>query len=197
MRISDWSVATADGILKQALFWPLGGIRPWSGKPRIVWGPRSHHHFPHSPETVWYGRLNSNHDPYLPVLGNSSKTGSHLLRAEIPHRDSLVVTTGHLDSVDGPLRNMARIRAAYLLSDKTSVEVLKKRLAGLDVPGSAWRGSANEIIALAEYRAGNLAEADKLITVLLADPETPAGLRQRAQLFAALLRPQLDSKANK
>ena len=68
-------------------------------------------------------------------------------------------------------------------------------LAGLDVEGSAWRASAQEIIALAEYRAGNLDEADRLIRGLIADTQTPAGLRQRAQLFAAILKPQVDAKA--
>lgn len=98
-------------------------------------------------------------------------------------------------SVDGSLRDLSRVRAAYLLADSASVDELKSRLAGLDVDGSAWRASAHEILALAEYRAGNLEAADKLVTGLIADPNTPVGLRQRAQLFAAILKPQLDTKA--
>ncbi|MGI9463370.1 MAG: tetratricopeptide repeat protein [Aestuariivirgaceae bacterium] len=98
-------------------------------------------------------------------------------------------------SVDGALRDLSKMRAAYLLADTASVDDLKKRLAGLDVEGSAWRASSQEIIALAEFRAGNLDEADKLVKGLIADPNTPAGLRQRAQLFAAILKPQLDAKA--
>ena len=98
-------------------------------------------------------------------------------------------------SVDGSLRDLSRVRAAYLLSDSATVDDLKKRLAGLDVDGSAWRATAQEILALAEYRTGNLAAADKLVQALIADQNTPAGLRQRAQLFAAILKPQLDTKA--
>ncbi len=98
-------------------------------------------------------------------------------------------------SVDGALRDLSKVRAAYLLADSASVDDLRKRLGGLDVEGSAWRASAHEIIALAEYRAGNLDAANKLVTELIADPGTPAGLRQRAQLFAAILKPQLDAKA--
>jgi hypothetical protein len=97
-------------------------------------------------------------------------------------------------SVDASLRDLSRVRAAYLLADSASVDDLKKRLAGLDVDGSAWRSSAQEIFALAQYRSGDLAAADKLVKALIADPETPAGLRQRAQLFAAILKPQLDTK---
>ena len=97
-------------------------------------------------------------------------------------------------SADGALRDLARVRAAYLLAGKASPDDLKSRLAGLDVQGSAWRSSAHEIIALAQFRAGNLKEADRLVTQLIVDPETPAGLRQRARLFSAMLKPQLDSK---
>lgn len=97
-------------------------------------------------------------------------------------------------SVDSSLRDLSRVRAAYLVADSASVDDLKKRLAGLDVDGSAWRSSAQEIFALAQYRSGDLAAADKLVKALIADPKTPAGLRQRAQLFAAILKPQLDTK---
>ncbi len=95
-------------------------------------------------------------------------------------------------STDAALKDLARVRAAYLLASDASPEDLKKRLAGLDVPGSAWRASAREILALAEYRAGNLSAADKLLSSLLSDPATPAGMRQRAQRFSALLKPRLD-----
>ena len=98
-------------------------------------------------------------------------------------------------SADGALQDLARVRAAYLLASDASPADLKKRLAGLDVAGSAWRASAREILALAEYRAGNLSEADKLLASLLTDPETPAGMRQRAQRFSALLKPQLGDGA--
>ncbi len=98
-------------------------------------------------------------------------------------------------SADGALRDLARVRAAYLLAGQASADDLKSRLAGLDVEGSAWRASAHEIIALAHYRVGNLAEANRLVSELINDPLTPAGLRQRAQLFAAVLKPQLDAKA--
>lgn len=110
--------------------------------------------------------------------------------AAVKMYDSIYADT----SVDDSLRDLSRVRAAYLLADSASVDDLKKRLAGLDVDGSAWRSSAQEIFALAEYRSGDLAAADKLVKALIADPKTPAGLRQRAQLFAAILKPQLDTK---
>ncbi len=98
-------------------------------------------------------------------------------------------------SIEASLRDLAKMRAAYLLADTASVDDLKSRLAGLDVEGSAWRPSTQEIFALAQYHSGNLSEADKLLKALISDPNTPAGLRQRAQLFAAILKPQLTGSA--
>ena len=96
-------------------------------------------------------------------------------------------------SADEAMRDLSRVRAAYLLANEASVDDLKKRLGGLDVAGSAWRASATEIIALAEYRAGNLEEADRLVKQLMFDPATPVGVRQRAQLFDAMLKPKLST----
>ena len=99
-------------------------------------------------------------------------------------------------SADQPLRDMARVRAAYLLADSLSSSELQSRLAGLDVDGSPWRASAREIIALALYRESKYAEADKLVSQILIDTDTPDGVRQRAQLMASMLRPLLGEKAS-
>ncbi len=94
-------------------------------------------------------------------------------------------------SVDDTMRELARVKAAYLLVDKASSDDLRSRLAGLDVEGSAWRGSAREIIALAYYREARYKDADKLVSEIIADAQTPAGVRQRAQLLASTLQPLL------
>ena len=97
-------------------------------------------------------------------------------------------------SVDATMRDMARVRAAYLLVDSASSDDLRSRLAGLDVDGSSWRASAREIIALAYYREAKYVDADKLVSQILADAETPQGVRQRSQVLASLLQPLLGSK---
>lgn len=98
-------------------------------------------------------------------------------------------------SVDDTMRDLARVKAAYLLVDTASSDDLRSRLAGLDVDGSAWRGSAREIIALAYYREAKYQDADKLVSQIIADTQTPAGVRQRTQLLASVLQPLLGSGA--
>ncbi len=143
--------------------------------------------------TAYAKLVNGSHGGYA-LLSRLQQAG---LLAEQGRRDDAVKLYDEIAgdmSADGTLRDLARVRAAYLLSGQASADDLKSRLAGLDVAGSAWRASAHEIIALAHYRAGNLTEADQLVKQLLADPQTPSGLRQRARLFAAILKPQLDAK---
>lgn len=91
--------------------------------------------------------------------------------------------------LDAPLRDLARVRAAYLLADHATVADLNQRLAGLDAAGNPWRRAVDEIIAIAAYRAGDYREADRRINEMLADPTLPAGARQRAQIFAQVLQP--------
>ncbi len=54
-------------------------------------------------------------------------------------------------------------------------------------PNSVWRNEAREILALAAYKAGDFAEADRLMNDILSDQESPPNLRQRAQLMTSLL----------
>jgi hypothetical protein len=50
---------------------------------------------------------------------------------------------------------------------------------------------AREIMAAAQYRLKDYLGADKQVQAILADTETPAPLRQRAQMMAQLLQPMV------
>jgi hypothetical protein len=97
---------------------------------------------------------------------------------------------------DAALRELARVRAAYLLIDTASVDDLVKRLEGLSAGESAWRHASREILALANFRAGDYKKAADFAAQILADPATPAGLRARTQLVSAHLEPLLPPAAN-
>ncbi len=99
-------------------------------------------------------------------------------------------------AADAPLRELARVRAAYLLVDTASVADLTKRLDGMTATTSPWRHGAREVLALANYREGNYKPASDLAAEILADPATPAGMRARVQLVAAHLEPLLAQPAN-
>lgn len=92
------------------------------------------------------------------------------------------------------LRDLARIRAAYLLVDRAKPEVVTARVKDIDAAGNSWRHAAREIMALALWRANDYAGTDKQTAAILADPETPPALRKRAQMLSELLLPKLGQK---
>jgi hypothetical protein len=92
---------------------------------------------------------------------------------------------------DPALRQAASIRAAYLLADTATSADLVSRLSALDRPDSPWRLAVREIYALAAWREGKFDEANRLVNEILADPAASEGLRQRAQIIAAVVQPKL------
>lgn len=92
-------------------------------------------------------------------------------------------------------RDLARIRACYLLAGTASLEDLQSRLQPLDTPGNPWLNSVREIKATAAYRAGDYQLADRLMNEVIADPNAPQGARQRALIMVQLLTPLLKPRA--
>ncbi len=94
-------------------------------------------------------------------------------------------------TVDVTLRDVARIRAGYLLADTAKPDELLGRLGSFDKEGQVWRHAAREIFGIAAYRTGDYAMADRYMNANFADPETPPDMRDRAQIMIQLLTPLL------
>ncbi|MGB9141357.1 MAG: tetratricopeptide repeat protein [Aestuariivirga sp.] len=94
-------------------------------------------------------------------------------------------------SADTSLRDLARIRAGYLLADSLKPDELISRLGSFDRDGQVWRHAAREIFGLAAYRTGDFSMADRYMNANFADPDTPQDMRQRAQVMIQLLTPLL------
>lgn len=86
------------------------------------------------------------------------------------------------------LRDLARLRAALLLADSASRDELKARLEPLLTPGNIWAPNAREILGLAALRAGDFDAAGKFFDEVAADRGAPASLRQRVDIYLALVR---------
>ncbi|MCA3554609.1 tetratricopeptide repeat protein [Aestuariivirga sp.] len=96
--------------------------------------------------------------------------------------------------IDQTLRDIARIRAAAALADSEAFADLESRLKEFAAPGNPWRHVAREIMAAAQFRLKDYAGADKQVQAILADPETPAALRNRAEKMSQLLLPMAPAK---
>lgn len=88
----------------------------------------------------------------------------------------------------GPVGMVARLRAAWAMSDNASRTELQDLLKPLNQPGSAWRENAQEVLAYADYRAMDMKSALAKFSELAADPQAPDLLRRRAEAMAAYLK---------
>jgi hypothetical protein len=88
----------------------------------------------------------------------------------------------------GPVGSVARLRAAWAISETASRTELAELLKPLDQPGNAWRPNAREVLAYADYRAMDTKSALSKYNELALAPESPNGLRARARAMADFLK---------
>lgn len=100
-------------------------------------------------------------------------------------------------TVQETLKNLAQIKAAYLLADTASVADIQGRVAGFDNAASPWRSSARELVAFAAFRGGDYALADRKLNEILADFQSTSGAKQRARIFLSVVEPKLGDKKAK
>jgi hypothetical protein len=92
------------------------------------------------------------------------------------------------------LRDLSRIRAAAVLADKAAFADIETRLKDLTAAGNPWRHVAREMMAAVQFRLKDYKGADTQVQAILADPETPPALRQRASTMAQLLAPMVSAQ---
>ena len=85
-------------------------------------------------------------------------------------------------------RDLARLRAGTLRVDLLPYAELKPGLEPLAVPGNVWRHTAREMLGIAALKANQFDEAGRWFDAIITDPEAPSVLRQRTDLYLALVR---------
>ncbi|WP_238184857.1 tetratricopeptide repeat protein [Methylobacterium trifolii] len=84
------------------------------------------------------------------------------------------------------LRDLARLRAALLRLDLPEPAPALASLQSL-AAGTPFRHTAREMLGLNALKAGQYEEAGRWFDQLNADPETPQNLRQRIEVYVALV----------
>jgi hypothetical protein len=84
------------------------------------------------------------------------------------------------------LQDLAAVRAGFLLVDTGSFNELQTRLEPLTAADRPFRHSARELLALAAWRAGQVATARRWFDLIMTDSETPSGTRGRIEMLIAL-----------
>ena len=89
--------------------------------------------------------------------------------------------------VSDSIKALARLRAPRCWSIPRALADLEKRLGDLAGTGNPWRHNARELLGLAAWRAGDYDAARKYFDEIANDQESPADLRQRAQVMLSLI----------
>jgi hypothetical protein len=103
-------------------------------------------------------------------------------KAAVETYDALAADTRMNDT----LRDLAAVRAGFLLVDSASYEDMRRRLEPATGADRPFRNSAREMLALSALRANDAATARKWFNQIVADVAAPAGLRQRIEMLMAL-----------
>jgi len=112
--------------------------------------------------------------------------------AELANRDPQAAAKLYDDiaadsSIGATERDLAKVRAAGLLLDSTSYPNMLQRLEPAAAPGSTFRHTARELLALSAWRANDTAAARRWLDQIANDGETPPSVRSRAEALQALL----------
>lgn len=102
--------------------------------------------------------------------------------AAVRDYDAIANDTGATSTI----RDLARLRAAMLLVDAAPAQEITSRVEPITSAGHPFRHTARELIALAAWRSGDAVGARRWIDMIIADPESPAGTRARAEMLTAL-----------
>jgi hypothetical protein len=86
------------------------------------------------------------------------------------------------------MRNVAKLRAAWLMVDNSKYDEVAGQVEELAAATSPVRHSAREILGLSAYRADNYAKARDWLQMIVDDNDAPAGARTRARMVLALIK---------
>jgi hypothetical protein len=136
-------------------------------------------------------------DAALIAIAKDAPTGYRMLAsfreaAELAGKDKTAAVKAYdaiaADSALPQLyRDLAKVRAGYLLVDNAATPDIVSRLEPLSAFGQPWRNAARELIGLSAYRTGDRALAEKQFTTIQIDADAPEGVRRRADFMLSLL----------
>lgn len=85
------------------------------------------------------------------------------------------------------IQDLAALRAGFLLVDSAPYADTRTRLEPLAAPERPFRHSARELLALSAWKQGDIGAARKWAEMIITDPQTPPGARNRAEVLSELI----------
>lgn len=85
------------------------------------------------------------------------------------------------------VRDLANLRAGFLQVDTASYGDMRARLEPLTGADRAFRHSGRELLALSAWKEGDMGAARQWTDMIITDPQTPSGARNRAEILSELI----------
>jgi hypothetical protein len=85
------------------------------------------------------------------------------------------------------IRQLAAVRAGYLLVDTAPYSEMRERLEPLTAADKTFRHSARELLALSAWKSGDANAAQQWTGMIIGDPQSPQGTRSRAEVLSELI----------
>jgi hypothetical protein len=90
---------------------------------------------------------------------------------------------GSDESVPEPVRDAAKLRAAWLLVDTGTYDAVSAQAEVLTGPDDPMRHSAREVLGMSAYKNGDFKRAKQWFETIVKDRATPVNVRHRAQIM--------------
>lgn len=116
-------------------------------------------------------------------------------KARLGDRDGAIAEFDAIAAGNAPeeMRSLARLRAALLLADWSTLPDMQQRIGDLAGTGNTWRHTAREILGLVAWRNGDLVAARGYFEEIANDQEAPSDVRERAEMMLQMLAMRLDA----
>jgi len=112
--------------------------------------------------------------------------------AELAQRDAKAAVVAYdvladNRSLNQTLRDLASLRAGYVLVDSAPYDEVRRRIEPLTGAERPFRHSARGLLALAAWRADDFAATKRWYEMILADGETPPSTRSQTEMLMSLM----------
>lgn len=123
-----------------------------------------------------------------PVLARMRAAGVLAAKGDVKGAVAAFDAVAADNAIPMSLRDMARLRAGYLLVDGGTYAEVAQRVEQLSADTNPLRASAREALGLSAWKEGKTSDALKLFEQITADDQSPQGAQERAGVMVELIR---------
>ena len=135
---------------------------------------------------VFAEAVTSNRDGYE-ALGRLTQAALAANQGKTAEAVNMYAAIAAEEDIAAPFRELAAIRQLMLQFDTLPYPTLVAKLQPLAKPGSAWFGTAGEMLAVAHMRSGKPELAAPIFAAIAKDAAVPQTLRARSGQMASML----------